>query len=136
MNQQPDRTDGAAFLLTHGEMARLIRAHDWTSTALGPSNAWPAQLKALVQVILGSREPMFVAWGPELGFIYNDAYAEILGTKHPAALGARFRDIWNEIWVDILPLIDRAMAGEASYREALTMLCKVVLNLNEMVYVD
>jgi hypothetical protein len=33
---------------------------------------------------------MFVAWGEELGFLYNDAYAEILGAKHPRALGRRF----------------------------------------------
>ena len=45
---------------------------------------------------------MFVAWGKELGFLYNDAYAEILGEKHPRSLGARFYDIWSEIWADIV----------------------------------
>ena len=65
---------------------------------------------------------MFVAWGKELGFLYNDAYAEILGAKHPRALGSRFYDIWSEIWTDISPLIDSAMAGEATYREDLPLL--------------
>jgi PAS domain-containing protein len=65
---------------------------------------------------------MFVAWGPALGFLYNDPYAEILGAKHPAALGARFHDIWSEIWPDILPLIDIGMSGEASYRQDLPLL--------------
>ena len=64
---------------------------------------------------------MFVAWGPELGFLYNDPYAEILGAKHPGALGRRFYDIWSEIWSDISPLIDAAMAGEATYREDLPL---------------
>lgn len=66
---------------------------------------------------------MFVAWGPQLGFLYNDAYSEILGAKHPSALGKRFRDIWSDIWSDISPLIDRALQGEATYsdRLALTM---------------
>jgi signal transduction histidine kinase/CheY-like chemotaxis protein len=64
---------------------------------------------------------MFVAWGPELGFLYNDSYAEILGAKHPSALGSRFSDIWSEIWSDISPLIDAAMAGEATYREDLPL---------------
>ncbi|WP_439371546.1 ATP-binding protein [Bradyrhizobium sp. DASA03120] len=64
---------------------------------------------------------MFVAWGEELGFLYNDAYAEILGTKHPRALGARFFDVWSEIWPDIAPLIDAAVAGEATYRENLPL---------------
>ena len=65
---------------------------------------------------------MFVAWGSELGFLYNDPYAEILGAKHPAALGRRFFDIWSEIWPDIGPLIDAAMAGQATYREDLPLL--------------
>ena len=64
---------------------------------------------------------MFVAWGRELGFLYNDPYAEILGAKHPAALGRRFHDIWSEIWPDISPLIDAAMAGQATYREDLPL---------------
>ena len=64
---------------------------------------------------------MFVAWGPELGFLYNDSYAEILGDKHPRALGRRFCDIWSEIWADISPLIDAAMAGQATYREDLPL---------------
>jgi PAS domain-containing protein len=64
---------------------------------------------------------MFVAWGSELGFLYNDAYAEILGAKHPRALGRRFRDVWAEIWPDIAPLVDAALAGEASYRDDLPL---------------
>ena len=64
---------------------------------------------------------MFVAWGQELGFLYNDPYAEILGGKHPRALGRRFADIWSEIWPEISPLIDAAMAGQATYREDLPL---------------
>jgi PAS domain S-box-containing protein len=64
---------------------------------------------------------MFVAWGDSLGFLYNDPYAEILGAKHPRALGGRFHDIWSEIWSDISPLIDAAMAGQAIYREDLPL---------------
>ncbi len=64
---------------------------------------------------------MFVAWGADLGFLYNDPYAEILGAKHPRALGQRFDDIWSEIWPDISPLIDAAMAGQATYHEDLPL---------------
>jgi PAS domain S-box-containing protein len=76
----------------------------------------------VVALLLQSRFPMFVAWGPELGFLYNDPYAEILGAKHPGALGKRFFDIWSEIWPDISPLVDAAMAGQATYREDLPLL--------------
>jgi PAS domain S-box-containing protein len=60
---------------------------------------------------------MFIAWGPELAFLYNDAYAPILGSKHPRALGRPFREVWAEIWHDVGPLVAKAMAGEATFHE-------------------
>ncbi|KQO91205.1 PAS sensor protein [Methylobacterium sp. Leaf92] len=104
----------AAFL-TGGEMGARMRAHDWSRSPIGPLEAWPAPLRMAVSLMLNSAFPMFIAWGRELGFIYNDAYAEILGNKHPAALGCPFEVIWSEIWPDINPLIQRAMAGEATF---------------------
>ena len=64
---------------------------------------------------------MFIAWGPELTFLYNDAYAEILGDKHPQALGRLFRQVWSEIWDDIKPLVDRALDDEATWSENLPL---------------
>jgi hypothetical protein len=102
-------------------MGALMRAHDWSSSPLGRPDRWPQSLRTTVGLLLQSRFPMFVAWGSDLGFLYNDPYAEILGAKHPAALGRRFSDIWSEIWPDISPLIDAAMAGQATYREDLPL---------------
>lgn len=99
-----------------------MRAHDWSDSPLGPPQRWPQPLRTVVGLLLQSRFPMFVAWGDELGFLYNDPYAEILGVKHPRALGRRFQDIWAEIWTDISPLIEAAMAGHATYREDLPLL--------------
>ena len=103
-------------------MGALMRVHDWSSSPLGPPQGWPQPLKTVVGLALHSQFPMFVAWGPELGFLYNDAYAQILGAKHPNALGDRFRAIWAEIWSDISPLIEAAMAGGSVYREDLPLL--------------
>jgi signal transduction histidine kinase/CheY-like chemotaxis protein len=105
-----------------GRVGALMRDHDWSVSPLGDPQDWPESLRTVVDLLLHSRFPMFVAWGPELGFLYNDPYAEILGGKHPAALGRKFQDIWSEIWADISPLIDSAMAGEASYHEDLPLL--------------
>ena len=103
-----------AFLAEGGEMGARIRAFDWAGSPLGSPEAWPQALKTTVGILLGSKFPMFLAWGPELRFIYNDAYAEILGSKHPAALGRAFQDIWSEIWGDVKPFVDSALAGEAT----------------------
>jgi PAS domain S-box-containing protein len=110
-----------AFLQGSDAISALMRAQDWQASPLGPPTAWPQSLRSVVGLMLGSKFPMFVAWGPELGFLYNEPYAEILGAKHPAALGRRFRDIWAEIWPDISPLIERALAGEATYSEDLPL---------------
>ena len=104
-----------------GQVGALMRTHDWSASPLGSPDTWPQALQTVTALLLQSRFPMFVAWGPELGFLYNDSYAEILGAKHPAALGRRFHDIWSEIWTDISPLIDAAMAGQAIFRQDLPL---------------
>jgi PAS domain S-box-containing protein len=108
------------FLAGGGAMGEAMRAHDWASTPLGPPAGWPQPLKTAAGILLQSKFPMFLAWGDELTILYNDSYAEILGAKHPA-LGKRFADVWAEIWSDIEPLVERALAGEATYWENLPL---------------
>ena len=70
-----------------GEMSALMRATDWSKTKLGPVENWPRSLKTMLGVVLGSRFPMLLWWGPELLHLYNDAYRPIPGTKHPKSMG-------------------------------------------------
>ena len=86
-----------AFLAGGGELGARLRAYDWAATPLGPADAWPAALKTLVAVMLGARQPMFVAWGPERTMLYNDDYATVCGARHPASLGRPFRQVWFDI---------------------------------------
>jgi PAS domain S-box-containing protein len=98
-----------------GAMARLIGEHDWAATPLGPQASWPRPLQTTVDLMLSSQFPMFVAWGAERCFIYNDAYSHILGNKHPHGLGKPFRVVWNDIWDAVGPIADRAFANQPSY---------------------
>jgi PAS domain S-box-containing protein len=117
----PDVSGGApAFLAGGGEAGAAMRAIDWSKTPLGPPERWPQALKTAAGIMLSSKFPMFIAWGPDLLFLYNDSYAEILGTKHPA-FGKRFEEVWSEIWSDVGPLVERALAGEATYWENLPL---------------
>ena len=102
-------------------MGAMMRAHDWSDSPLGHPRTWPAPLRTTVGLMLNSKFPMFVAWGGELGFLYNDSYIAILGDKHPSALGRRFHDVWLDIWDDIHPLILRALKGEATYLDRLPL---------------
>jgi two-component sensor histidine kinase len=106
------------FLARGGEMGAAMRAFDWASTSLGPPQTWPGTLKTCLRIMLASRQPMWVWWGPELINFYNDAYLPIIGGKHPHALGRPARQVWAEIWDQINQRIVAAMQGEASYSEA------------------
>ena len=112
-----DAPDIVACVAGSGVTGALMRDMSWASCSLGSPETWPHWLRSAVSLMQGSGFPMFLATGPELGFLYNDAYAEILGNKHPAAMGARFQDVWAEIWSDLKPFIDKAMRGKATWVE-------------------
>ncbi len=115
----------AAFLDHPGDSARRLRegAAGAAVAALGAPADWPAELRLLTGLILGASEAMFVAWGPQRVFFYNDAYAPILGSRHPAALGQPIQQVWSDIWPTISPLFDRVDAGDSVQMDdlALTM---------------
>jgi PAS domain S-box-containing protein len=103
-----------------GEMRALCRAFDWSTTPLGPSAAWPQSLRTITAMLLASRNPMFLWWGPELIQIYNDTYRPSFGAegRHPRALGMRGRECWTDIWTVIGPQIEQVMTtGEATWHE-------------------
>ncbi|WP_162472825.1 hybrid sensor histidine kinase/response regulator [Luteitalea pratensis] len=102
-----------------GEMGEFIRATDWAATPLGPWRDWSRSLKATVAMLVHSRHPMFLWWGPDLIQIYNDAYVPSFGVgKHPAAMAQAGRACWPEIWHIIGPQIDAVMMhGVPSWHE-------------------
>jgi signal transduction histidine kinase len=112
--KRPDRWNQGG-----GEAGALIRSRDWSATPLGASEGWPNCLKVAIGILLHSRHPMFLFWGPDLIQFYNDAYTPSFGTgKHPAAMGQAGRDCWQEIWPIIWPQIDDVMTqGKPSWNE-------------------
>ncbi|HEU4850647.1 MAG TPA: ATP-binding protein [Telluria sp.] len=119
-----NKATGLKLFEGEGEVRSLLRDLDWSHSPLGHPATWPHTLTTVVRLMLNSNFPMFVAWGPKLGFLYNDPYRAILGNKHPASLGAPFREIWPEIWHDVGPVVEAALGGKSQYFEnfPLTML--------------
>lgn len=97
-----------------GEMRVLIERADWAATPLGPRAHWPTSLRTLVGVILRSRFPMLLWWGPQLIHVYNDGYSALLGGKHPSALGRPAVEVWAEIWDVVGPMAEGVLAGGPS----------------------
>ena len=104
------------FPAAGGAMGAAIRAHDWSASPLGPIDAWPPILRTSLNIVLDSAFPSFLVWGPERILLYNDAYAEILCAKHPAALGQAFHVVWHEIWDVLGPLVERTLVKGESHR--------------------
>src|SRR5579885_3523698 len=101
-----------------GEMGALMRSIDWSQTPLGPVAQWPQSLRTAVSICLASRFPILIWWGPRLVKLYNDAYAPMLGEKHPLALGRPGQDVWPEIWDIIGPMLSGVMdRGDATWSQ-------------------
>ncbi len=92
-------------------MGQRIRSFDWATSPLGPFESWQNSLKTTVRLMLNSRYPMFLWWGPEYINLYNDAYIPVLGARHPRALGVPAAETWREIWHEV------GVQADAVYRQ-------------------
>ena len=102
------------FLSGGGSTGKLIRSFDWQQTHLGAVETWPHSLRTAVSLMLGGAPPVYIAWGPELSSLYNDAYLPIVGTKH-SGIGLPFRELWSEIWDEFRPIVEKTLAGDAQH---------------------
>lgn len=99
------------FLKNGGEMGSLIASYDWAKSPLGAIKSWPDNLRSSVGLMLRSRFPMLIFWGPSLITFYNDAFRPSLGSKgkHPGSLGQRCEESWAESWPLVGPIINDIM---------------------------
>jgi PAS domain S-box-containing protein len=109
------------------EMAALIRAFHWARTPLGPIEDWSETLLATVNLMLQSPFPTILSWGKEMVFLYNDAAISTLTAKHPAALGAPYREVFHEAWDLVSADLEACLyRGETAVRD--NMFIPVLLN--------
>jgi PAS domain S-box-containing protein len=100
------------LLNASGDLHTLLSEVDWLRTPLGELAAWPGPLRTVLELMLNSNAAMFLVWGTERTFLYNDAYLPVLGAKHPQALARPMQESWGEVWDEVEPLLDRAFKGE------------------------
>ncbi len=97
-----------------GPVETLMASHDWRGAACGDPAAWEPALQYAVRNLLDAAVPMFIVWGSSELFLYNDAYAPILGRRHPGALGQSFAAVWPEAYPAVAPAVAQAMAGQSA----------------------
>ncbi|MGY1723022.1 ATP-binding protein [Blastococcus sp. SYSU DS0533] len=114
--------DGGELFAAGGEAGRIMAGFDWAGTPLGPVAGWPASLRFAVRTVLVSKFPMVLTWGPDFLQFYNDAYAPLIGAKHPA-IGQDIRQTLAEGWDALGPPVEHAMAArEGSWLPGLLLL--------------
>ena len=78
-------------------MAALrIRQHNWDASPLGHPARWPQALQTVAGLMLRSSTPVFVAWGPALCLLCNDACLAMLGPQDPPSPGEPLHAVWPE----------------------------------------
>jgi len=103
--------DDHPFLSGGGKAARIILRFDWAKTPLGPIATWPECQKTAIAMILRSPVPMCTLWGEDGIMIYNDAYADFAGARHPGLFGRRAREGWSEVADFIDNVLKVGLAG-------------------------
>ncbi|HEU0060780.1 MAG TPA: response regulator [Hyphomicrobiaceae bacterium] len=94
------------------DMARRMRQFNWNATSIGQPHTWPQSLRTAVRIMLTSRQPIWIGWGKDLIYFYNEPYKSIIGGKDAWALGQPAAQVWREIWDDIGPMLAKAMTGD------------------------
>ncbi|WP_433286688.1 SpoIIE family protein phosphatase [Micromonospora sp. CA-244673] len=106
-----------------GTLRSAYRGVDWAATPLGAVRDWSPTLRAAVDLTLHSRFPVTLFWGPEFVMVYNQAYVELIGQKHPAALGAPAAQVFAEIWDVIGPMLRSVRStGRATWTRDMRLL--------------
>ncbi|WP_082547960.1 ATP-binding protein [Massilia sp. Root335] len=100
-----------------GAVRAGYHVHDWSGSPLGPPDGWSPALRNAASLILESEFPMYLAWGPHLALLYNAAFIPLLDSTHPAVLGRPLAQVWPDRWPGLKPLVERALAGHATYGE-------------------
>ncbi len=109
------------FLPGDSVVAREIADYDWARSPVGAIATWPPSLRTTLSIVLGSRFPMCLVWGPELVLFHNDAFRPMLGAKEPGALGGRMPEVWSDVWDEVAPIVDSALSGRATWSEDLPL---------------
>lgn len=107
------------FLRMGGEMGRLINEFNWIGTSLGTIEFWPESLRTSLSIMLSSNVPMFLVWGTEQSFFYNDSFRPFLHrlNNHPETLGNSAKEILVDEWQAVTSALENIVKNGSSKSE-------------------
>ncbi|KAK2059199.1 hsp90-like protein [Colletotrichum caudatum] len=75
----------------------MVDSVDWSATPLGPMDRWPSLLHQSYSQILCNSQPTAIYWGNSFTAVYNEAYGEMIGARHPDLMGHSVTEVFPEI---------------------------------------
>ncbi|MFC7276906.1 SpoIIE family protein phosphatase [Paractinoplanes rhizophilus] len=100
----------------------IVAEIDWPATPLGARESWDPAVAATVELVLASPMPMAFSAGAGFLLIYNDAYAEMIGSLHPAALGRPAPEGLADLWATLGGVVEGVYRSGQPFLEAETQL--------------
>ena len=94
-----------------GTLRPAYEAVDWARSPVGPPAGWSPTLRSAVDLTLNTRFPVTLLWGPQFVLLYNEAFVQVIGDKHPVALGRPAQEIFPEAWDQVGPLMQGVLDG-------------------------
>jgi len=88
---------------------RLLQDSDWVHAGL--AEAAPPELRTVLTMMLDCPEPLWISWGPDNLFYFNDAFLPWMGNKLAGAMATPVRIVWHDVWEELGGAIADAMAG-------------------------
>jgi len=97
----------------------LAAEYDWSRSEFGPREQWEPAVEAVVRTLLETTAPMAYCHGPGYAMVYNDRFAELLGSGHPGAWGQPAALSMPESWSrpGYATSVDSVFAGGPSFHD-------------------
>ena len=110
MTQAADREALIRDYGSAGNARSLLLDIDWATHSLGRPDTWTVGLRLALRNMFASPEPLYLFWGEERSFFFNDACTVVLGPRIDGFMAQPFGRIWEDS-VQVEPMVRKALAG-------------------------
>ncbi|OLN85744.1 Hybrid signal transduction histidine kinase K 2 [Colletotrichum chlorophyti] len=95
----------------------MVDSVNWGATPLGPMDRWPSLLHQSYSQILCNSQPTAIYWGNDFTTVYNEAYGEMIGARHPDLLGRSVTEVFPEIADQLKKMMGNPGQSRRAYNE-------------------
>lgn len=118
-----------------GEAGIILSSIDWRKHPLGLPSGWPQSLRSSLNFCLSSLFPSCIFWGKDRFYLFNDAYAPLIGPGYEKTLAQKYPEARPELWKAVQSLIRRIEeTGKAAWIHDIPMMARTGGKKKELLY--